>query len=119
MAPRDFAQWLSNEGGQSTLAAQGAILFRRFGCSGCHGGNGTVRAPPLEGVYGGPVPLSDGSVVIADERYIRDSILLPKAQIVAGYQPIMPSFAGQIGEDDLAGLVAYIESLGPEKPKGQ
>jgi cytochrome c oxidase subunit 2 len=65
------------------------------------------------------VPLSDGSVVIADERYIRDSILLPKAQIAAGYQPIMPSFAGQIGEDDLAKLVAYVQSLGPEKPRGR
>lgn len=119
MAPRQYAEWLTNNGGQPTLAAQGAILFRRFGCSGCHGPGGTVRAPPLEGVYGGPVPLSDGSVVIADERYIRDSILTPKAQIAAGYQPIMPSFAGQIGEDDLARLVAYIQSLGPEKPRGQ
>ncbi|HEX4739581.1 MAG TPA: cytochrome c oxidase subunit II [Allosphingosinicella sp.] len=119
MAPRQYAEWLNNNGGQPTLAAQGAILFRRFGCSGCHGPGRAVRAPPLEGVYGGPVPLSDGSVVIADDRYIRDSILMPKAQVAAGYQPIMPSFAGQIGEDDLAKLVAYIQSLGPEKPRGQ
>ncbi|HEY1604942.1 MAG TPA: cytochrome c oxidase subunit II [Allosphingosinicella sp.] len=119
MASRDFARWLSDQGGQPSLAAQGAALFRRYGCSGCHGQSGAVRAPRLEGLFGGPVPLSDGSVVIADDRYVRDSILLPKAQIAAGYQPIMPSFAGQIGEDDLAKLVAYIESLGPEKPRGQ
>ncbi|HEX5183462.1 MAG TPA: cytochrome c oxidase subunit II [Allosphingosinicella sp.] len=118
MTPRDFGRWLTDQGGQPSLALQGAALFRRYGCSGCHGPGGAVRAPPLEGVFGGPVPLSDGSVVIADERYIRDSILTPKAQVAAGYQPIMPSFAGQIGEDDLAKLVAYIESLGPEKPKG-
>ena len=116
MAPRDFAAWLNNAGGQPTLAAAGAALFRRYGCSGCHGPGGTVRAPPLEGVFGGPVPLSDGSVVIADERYVRDSILTPQAQVAAGYQPIMPSFAGQIGEDDLVKLVAYIQSLGPERP---
>ena len=114
MAPRDFAAWLGNQGGQPSLAAQGAILFRRYGCSGCHGPGGTVRAPALEGVYGSPVPLADGSVVVADERYLRDSILMPRAQVAAGYDPIMPSFAGQIGEDDLARLVAYIQSLGPE-----
>jgi len=114
MAPRDFAAWLGNQGGQPSLAAQGAILFRRFGCSGCHGPGGTVRAPALEGVFGSPVPLADGSVVVADERYLRDSILMPRAQVAAGYDPIMPSFAGQIGEDDLARLVAYIQSLGPE-----
>ena len=114
MEPRDFGRWLQAEGGQETLAAQGKDLFRRYGCSGCHEAGGTVRAPRLEGVFGSPVPLSDGSVVIADERYVRDSILDPKAQVAAGYAPVMPTFAGQIGEDDLAKLVAYVESIGPE-----
>ena len=114
MSPRDFGRWLQAEGGQETLAAQGKDLFRRYGCSGCHEAGGTVRAPRLEGVFGSPVPLSDGSVVIADERYVRDSILDPKAQVAAGYAPVMPTFAGQIGEDDLAKLVAYVESIGPE-----
>jgi cytochrome c oxidase subunit 2 len=63
------------------------------------------------------VPLSDGSVVIADEKYVRDSILDPKAQVAAGYAPVMPTFKGQISEDDLAKLVAYIESIGPQ-PEG-
>jgi cytochrome c oxidase subunit 2 len=115
MSPRDFGRWLQNQGGQETLAAQGKDLFRRYGCSGCHEAGGTVRAPRLEGVFGSPVPLSDGSVVIADERYVRDSILDPKAQVAAGYAPVMPTFAGQIGEDDLAKLVAYVESIGPEQ----
>ena len=81
------------------------------GCSGCHGGRGTIRAPPLEGVYGRPVPLSDGSTVIADYRYIRDSILMPRSQVVASYEPLMPSFEGKVSEDQLLRLVAYIKSL--------
>jgi cytochrome c oxidase subunit 2 len=117
MEPREFGRWLQAQGGQETLAAQGKELFRRYGCSGCHEPGGTVRAPRLEGVFGSPVPLSDGSVVIADERYVRDSILDPKAQVAAGYAPVMPTFAGQVGEDDLAKLVAYIESIGPEQAR--
>ena len=69
----------------------------RYGCSGCHGGNGiggaqatsAVQAPPLTGLYGGPVPLEDGSIVTADESYIRDCILLPEKRRVAGYPPIL------------------------------
>jgi cytochrome c oxidase subunit 2 len=117
MEPRDFAEWLKAQGGQQTLAAQGEQLFHRYGCSGCHEPGGTVRAPNLNGVFGSPVPLSDGRVVVADERYVRDSILNPKAEVAAGYAPVMPTFAGQIGEDDLARLVAYIESIGPQ-PRG-
>ena len=115
MNPREFADWLGNEGGQATLAAQGAELFRQYGCSGCHDGKGTVRAPQLEGVFGSPVPLSDGRIVIADEAYIRDSILDPKKEVPAGYQPLMPTFAGQVSEDDLSKLVAYIQSIGKNR----
>jgi len=115
MNPRDFADWLQAQGGQETLAAQGQQLFHRYGCSGCHEPGGTVRAPNLNGVFGSPVPLSDGSVVIADERYVRDSILNPKEQVAAGYAPVMPTFKGQVSEDDLAKLVAYIESIGPNR----
>ena len=93
------------------MVAQGHALFIRDGCDGCHGGRGTVRAPSLDGLFGSPVPLSDGTTVIADDAYIRDSILQPGKQIVASFAPIMPSFAGVIGEDDLVKLVAYVESL--------
>ena len=119
MNPREFSEWLRMQGGQQTLAAQGQELFRRYGCSGCHDPGGTIRAPQLEGVFGSPVPLSDGRVVIADERYVRDSILNPKAQVAAGYAPVMPTFAGQVNEDDLARLVAYIESIGPQPSGGR
>jgi cytochrome c oxidase subunit 2 len=115
---REYSDWLRDQGGQQTLAQRGQDLFRRYGCSGCHDPGATVRAPRLQGLYGSPVPLSDGQVVIADDRYIRDSILDPKAQVAAGYAPVMPTFAGQVGEDDLARLVAYIQSLGTAEPGG-
>jgi cytochrome c oxidase subunit II len=115
MSDPDYAKWLAQNGTSGTLAAQGQQLFIRYGCSGCHGGNGTVRAPSLAGVYGSPVPLSDGTTVMADDRYIRDHILYPDKQVVASYPPIMPSFNGVISEDDMLKLVAFIESLGAEK----
>jgi cytochrome c oxidase subunit 2 len=116
MDPADYEKWLVEQGPSESLAEQGEALFRQYGCSGCHGGHGTVRAPPLEGLYGHVVPLEGGGTVIADERYVRDSILLPKSQVAAGYAPVMPSFAGQIGEDDLVKLIAYIKSLA-NKPR--
>ena len=117
MTDQDYQNWLRAQPPEDSLVAQGASLFHSFGCSGCHGGNaegqeGAVRAPALAGLYGSAVPLSDGRTIIADERYLRDSILLPRSQIVAGYAPIMPSFSGQIGEEDLVKLIAFLESLG-------
>jgi cytochrome c oxidase subunit II len=111
----DYQHWLSANGTSGTLAQEGGRLFIQYGCSGCHNDHGTVRAPSLAGLYGSPVPLSDGSTVIADDRYISDSIMYPREQVVASYQPVMPSFKGVIGEDDLVKLVAYIESLGSEQ----
>ena len=78
----------------------------------------TVRAPRLEGVFGQPVPIQEGKdvrFVTADERYIRDSILMPKSQVVAGYEPVMPSYQGQISEEDLLKIIAYIKSLGERR----
>jgi cytochrome c oxidase subunit 2 len=112
MEPAAYARWLTDQGLNASLAQQGEALFREYGCSGCHGANSTVHAPALAGLYGRLVYLEDGSTIRADERYIRDSILLPKTQVVAGYPPVMPSFSGQIGEDDLIKLIAYIQSLG-------
>jgi cytochrome c oxidase subunit 2 len=111
MEPAAFARWLRDQGGHDSLAQQGEALFREHGCSGCHGENSTVHAPTLVGVYGSIVHLQDGSVVRADERYLRDCILLPRTFTVAGYPPVMPDFAGQLGEDDLVKLIAYIKSL--------
>jgi cytochrome c oxidase subunit 2 len=114
-----FEAWLDQNGSAGTLAAAGMALFMRFGCSGCHGSDGTgsdsgnVRAPALAGLYGSRVTLSDGTATIADEGYLHDSIVMPDRQLVPGYAPIMPSFAGQLGEEDILKLVAYIKSLTP------
>jgi len=110
MRPADYARWLEGHAGPLTLAGQGQALFRAKGCSGCHGANASVHAPDLGGIYGRVVHLSDGSTVVADNRYIRDSILLPDKQVVAGYAPIMPSFSGQLSEEELIELVAYLKS---------
>ena len=116
MEQPDYERWLSMTGSTESLVAAGSRLFIQYGCSGCHraggrGGNGTVRAPPLDGVFGSPVPLSDGTTVIADDRYIHDSIVAPRAQVVASYDPVMPSFAGVIGEEDLVKIIEFIKSL--------
>jgi len=112
MDAADYAAWLAQQTPSASLAQEGGELFRELGCSGCHGTGSKVHAPPLEGVYGNPVPLSDGSIVTADDKYIRDSILLPRSQVAAGYEPLMPSFEGKVSEDQLLRLVAYIKSIG-------
>lgn len=112
----DYARWLQQSGASGDLAAQGKALFENLGCSGCHTPGSTVRAPPLTGLYGAPTPLEGGRVVTADAQYIRDSIIDPNRDVAAGYQPVMPTYAGQVSEDDLLKLVAYIKSLGPQRP---
>lgn len=109
--PAEYQRWLEQSATDETLAARGGRLFRSYGCSGCHSPGATVRAPLLDSLFGRPVPLSDGTTTIADERYIRDSVVFPGKQIVAGYEPLMPSFAGRIPEDDMIALIAYIRSL--------
>ena len=110
MPPADYARWLDSNAGRSSLAAQGAELFRSSGCIGCHGAQSLVHAPNLDGILGRVVKLGDGSTVVADDRYIRDSILLPRSQVVAGFMPIMPSFQGQLSESDVLALIAYLKS---------
>jgi cytochrome c oxidase subunit 2 len=114
MEQSDFAGWLAHQDVGGTLAARGATLYRQLGCDGCHGAKATVRAPLLEGLYGKSVPLTDGSLALADEGYLRDAILKPRARVVAGYEPVMPSYEGKISEDELIPLVAYIKSLAGE-----
>jgi len=124
MDPADYERWLSGgtSGGYSggrqetSMAREGEELFVRNHCAGCHRGSQVVKAPQLQGVYGRPVPIQEGKdvrFVRADDRYIRDSILLPKSQVVAGYEPLMPSYKGVIDEEDLMKIIEYIKSIGP------
>jgi len=117
LEPAEYARWLNTAAPALSMAERGAQLFRQLGCSGCHGAAATVAAPKLEGLYGKPVPLEGGGTVIADERYLRDSILLPRKEVAAGYAPIMPSFAGAISEDQLLDLIAYITSLANQEQR--
>ena len=117
MTAPDYQQWLEQNDTSQDLVASGHALFIRNGCSGCHqnglsGGSHVVRAPSLNGLYMSPVPLSNGEIVIADDRYIHDSIIYPKEQVVASYDPVMPSFNKVISEENLVKIIAYIKSLG-------
>ncbi|AWM85928.1 cytochrome c oxidase subunit II [Microvirga sp. 17 mud 1-3] len=109
----EYAAWLSSSGVDQSLVASGEVLFRKYGCSGCHAASSAVHAPDLAGLYGRAVALASGETVIADEQYIQDSILLPQKQIAAGYEPIMPTFKNILRDDEVIQLVAYIKSLRP------
>jgi cytochrome c oxidase subunit II len=114
MEPQDYQTWLSGSG-EGSLAQRGQRLFESLACSNCHKPDKTGRCPPLVGLYGKSVELTGGATVKFDEAYIRESILHPTAKVVAGYQPIMPTFEGQVTEEQVLNLVEYIKSLG-EKP---
>ena len=112
MEAAEYGAWLSGStGGETNPVLAGEKLFAEKACISCHIANGTGRAPSLNGVYGAQVLLADGSKVSADDAYIRESILQPSAKIVAGYQPLMPSFQGQLTEEQILALTAYIKSL--------
>ena len=112
MEPREFDNWLSGNTGSTTPAAAGQQLYQTLGCASCHGANGEGgRGPTLAGAFGKMTPLASGESVRVDEVYIRESILNPQAKLVAGFGPIMPTFQGQVSEDQVLQLVAYIKSL--------
>jgi len=113
LAPVDYASWLSAGVAPDSLAAQGRALFAEKGCAGCHTPGAAVHAPRLEGLFGKQVALADGRFVTADAQYIHDCILLPHRNVPAGYDPIMPSYQGQLRETEVIALVEYVKSLRP------
>lgn len=123
MDPADYAHWVQSQllpgAGRSpvTLASQGRQLFTRYGCASCHDTDGRV-APDLHGLFMSRVGLENGQTAVADESYLRESILNPSARIVMGYPDIMPSYQGQASEEDVMALIAYIKSLkSPGRPE--
>jgi cytochrome c oxidase subunit II len=115
MEPREFDDWLSGNTGGMTPATAGQQLYQTLGCASCHGANGEGgRGPTLAGIFGNNQTLQTGGTVRVDEGYIRESILNPQAKLVAGFGPIMPTFQGQVSEDQLVQLIAYIKSLHAE-----
>jgi cytochrome c oxidase subunit 2 len=110
MEPSAYETWLMG-GGAESMSAQGEKLFSQLGCASCHSGGAQGRCPILTNVYNNSIELQGGTRVLADDTYLRESILNPGAKIVAGYQNIMPSFQGQISEQNLIQLITYIKSL--------
>jgi cytochrome c oxidase subunit II len=115
MTQAEYQSWLGGHATGISSAAAGETLFQQLACNTCHGEAATPRGPSLVGLFGKTVKLEGGRSVTADEDYIRESILNPRAKIVAGYRPIMPTFTGLITEDGILDIVAYLKSLSGEE----
>ena len=115
MEPADYQSWLSGAPAGETLEQAGARLFRQFNCNTCHDQGPTSRGPALTGLFGKQVRLHSGETVVADEAYLRESILMPNAKVVAGYEVVMPTYQGQVSEEAMLQLIAYIKSLTREE----
>ncbi len=107
MEPAAYQRWLAGTSADEPPVRSGEKLFAQFACNTCHG----QRAPTLAGMYGRKVTLDTGQTLIAGDPYIRESILNPSAKIVAGFPPIMPTYQGQITEEQLMNLMTYIKTL--------
>ena len=113
MDPADYETWLSGQPVAASPVEAGQVLFESLRCDTCHAAGKDQRGPNLEGRFGGFVHTDDGQTIQFNEDYIRQSILEPRAVISQGYQPLMPAFAGQVSEDQILYLVAFIKSLTP------
>jgi cytochrome c oxidase subunit II len=115
MKPADYVAWLAGQMKDQSMAQEGAQLFTRLGCATCHVANDTGAAPSLVGLYGKQETLKDGSTRMVDETLIRQAIIEPNSVLLPKYQPIMPTFKGQVNEEQILQLMAYIKSLGTEE----
>lgn len=110
MERAEYEEWLGGGAALSPVEA-GAALFQQMGCATCHAAGDQSRGPKLDGIYEKEVTLKGGETVVANDEYIRESIVEPAAKVVDGFAPLMPSFKNQLSDDDVANLVAYIKSL--------
>ncbi len=115
MLPEDYQKWLQGDAGEGTLSQRGERLFNELGCANCHRIDGKGRGPSLVGVFGEQVELDKGGKVLADEAYLRESILNSSAKVVSGYQSIMPVFQGLVTEDQVLQLIEYLKSIGKKQ----
>jgi cytochrome c oxidase subunit 2 len=111
MDPSDFQAWLGGGAASDSPVAAGEKLFSSLVCNTCHMENQQGRGPVLRNLFGNKVELQNGATVVADEAYLRESIVNPQAKVVAGFAPIMPTFQGLVTEEQLLQLIAYIKSL--------
>lgn len=119
MEPAEFQKWLASGGQRTqdtqplprTMAEAGKAVYDQQGCGNCHDPDGMNRGPSLAGLYLSQVKLKNGKTDIADESYLRKSIMTPTEEIADTYQQIMPSYKDQITEEQLLQVIAYIKSL--------
>jgi cytochrome c oxidase subunit 2 len=111
MEPAAYEAWLAGGAHVGTMAQAGQKLFKDMACAVCHREDATGLGPTLEGLYGNAVALEDGRSVVADEAYLRESVVNPSAKIVAGFQALMPTYQGQVNEEGLLQLIEYMKSL--------
>jgi uncharacterized membrane protein len=97
----------------------GKTLFQTQACATCHMQGSSQIGPSLYGIYGTTQELADGSRALVDDAYIKTSLLDPASQVVKGFAPAMPSFAGKLDDGQVADLIAYIRSLTPQIPRAQ
>jgi cytochrome c oxidase subunit 2 len=116
MEPAAYQAWLSGTGGEGTLASRGERLFTDLACVTCHLDDGKGRGPSLVNKFGSQETLQSGAVITVDDSYVRESILTPQQKIVAGYQPLMPTFQGMVNEESVMALIEYVKS---KKTAGQ
>lgn len=112
LAPEQYEAWLS-QNGTAPLATKGAGLFQKLRCPSCHQSASGSTGPSLVGLFGRPVTLQSGETLVADEAYMRESILSPATKVVAGYPAVMPTYQGQLSEEALLQLLAYLKA--PER----
>ena len=117
MEPAAFQAWLTGTAGGAglSMAAAGDRIFQQQGCGSCHTGTAGARGPSLAGIAGKPVHLEGGTTVLADDGYLRESIVNPQAKLALGFTPIMPTYQGLLTEEQILQLIAYVKSL-PAEP---
>jgi cytochrome c oxidase subunit 2 len=115
MSPRDYAAWLAGGEKTESMAQVGERLFSQFGCASCHAAESGGRGPSLAGIYGKPEKLASGETRVVDESVIRQAILVPNSVRLPNYQPTMPTYPGQVDDDQVLQLIAYVKSLGSQE----
>lgn len=113
--PGGFDEWMriaANLYADMEPAEAGQLIYATKGCTACHSVDGSrLVGPSFKGVFGRSEALRDGSVIRADESYLRESILDPTAKVVEGFEPTMPPYKGLLTDDELGYLVEFIKSL--------
>jgi cytochrome c oxidase subunit II len=119
MQPQDYAAWLQQNMPSESASQVGERLFEKLACGNCHTADRSGTGPPLNAVYGSTVTLQGGERREVDEAFVRQIVLDPASVPVAGYPQIMPSFRGEITEEELLELIAYLKSMNQQPPVAQ